>query len=579
MTEPRSPDPPGSPERGRRRAKGSQRRTGWFPGRTGNEPRKPILPNLPDHAPTGVIARLTPEQLQARGIDPDTLRRRTRLPSRTLVALLIRWRYFVSSTATLALTIALIAGGLIVFRDSFNDSNKLPSLAEPSLEQLNQSIERGQGYLNALFKALPQGQAVQSEASGVPLRAHFLDEGVWVLLGEDKKECTEGCNTTTSVTFGKDSESSEDYGVTFSTPKKRNALELAVRINWAYSKTQFQLELDPKKVEQRVELWLDTKQLGTLAPDDSNKIVRALDSADQSQLRMLRFTVRHATQEAYLYWNERNRNPERAAALRKFLESNGFAPGFDLRAPLFGAVGNLPDDLEVNDKSYPDCDRTPPGNELAYAYRSRVCLYQSAYIVNGERDPLLQAWAALTVLMKYGNPNRKLPTWGWWTQGSTPKEVADHLRGQWNRSGYGIPKCTPFSCAELSGIRTAVFGALMTQLGYVYGDESAKRFADAAAKIMTMAQIGADGRFQGDNGNTYYRPGQAGGFLTAWVPPKLQFTEPSTPRLVVGLALLARGADPTPVEYEGIIPSNSETSLDAVGFLSMYRCLARKLCA
>jgi hypothetical protein len=46
----------------------------------------------------------------------------------------------------------------------------------------------------------------------------------------------------------------------------------------------------------------------------------------------------------------------------------------------------------------------------------------------------------------------------------------------------------------------------------------------------------------------------------------------------VAVALYLKGARPTPVEYQGIIPSNSETTLDALGFLQMYRCAKYKVC-
>jgi hypothetical protein len=202
-----------------------------------------------------------------------------------------------------------------------------------------------------------------------------------------------------------------------------------------------------------------------------------------------------------------------------------------------------------------------------------VCLYEGAYIVNGERDPFLQAWDALTILQKYGSPTHSLPEPSAWTQGGTPKEVSEHLRGQWNGNGagMGIPKCTPFSCGELSGIRTSVFGALETQLGYRYGDQSAQRFADAAARVIISTQVGADGKIRADNGTTYVRPGQAGSYYSAWTP-ELKFTQPSTPALPVAIALFIKGATPTPLEYQGVIPSNSETTLDALGFLASYRC-------
>src|SRR5262249_19783821 len=92
------------------------------------------------------------------------------------------------------------------------------------------------------------------------------------------------------------------------------------------------------------------------------------------------------------------------------------------------------------------------------------------------------------------------------------------------------------------------------------------------AKVITMAQVGTDGKVRVDNGTTYTRPAQVGAFLGAWTAEDLKFTQPSTPKIPVAVALPPRGAPPTPLGYQGLVPSNSETSLDALGFLMMYRC-------
>ena len=286
---------------------------------------------------------------------------------------------------------------------------------------------------------------------------------------------------------------------------------------------------------------------------------------------MLRFTVRHATQEAYLYWSTYGRDAKKAKALGKFLKANGYTPGYDLRAPLFNSGGGVPDDMPVNDTAYPDCKHIASSTIDSYAYRSKVCLYEDAYIVNGERDPFLQGWEALTVLERHKDPDHHQPTWGWWMQGDTPAEVSKHLRGQWNRSGTGIPKCTPFRCAELSSIRTSIFGALETELGFRYGDKKATKFADAAASVIIRTQVQVDGGFTVDDGKVYGRPGNAGSYMSAW-NTDYEFTQPSTPKLPVAIALKWKDAHPTPLEFDGKIPSNSETSFDALGFLEKYRC-------
>lgn len=492
-----------------------------------------------------------------------------------------RWRYLTAACMALVLVVLLIAGGLVLLRDAFNDSNRLPAQSAPTLAELNQSIELGQRYIEALYKPLQNGEAVQSEASGVPLKAHFLDDNTWVLLGEDKTVCDDAgddCQPTTFLGHDSDDLTHDRYTAGFSTPTQRNALVVNVEINWAFSPTRFQVQTTPESVTEKVELWLDDTKLASYPAGSDTPTARTFNDSDQSQMRMLRFTVRHATQEAYVYWSTYGHDPVRAAALKKFLEANGYIPGFDLRAPLFDMADNLPDDLPVDSTAYADCDHTAAGDQHAYAYHSKVCLQEGLYLDSGERDPLLQAWAALTVLMKYDDPDHEQPEWGWWTQGNTPAAVSAHLHGQWNRTGDGVPKCTPFGCAEVSGIRTSVFGALETQLGYVYGDAVAQHFADAAAKVITQAQVKADGKIVASNGNVYFRPAQVGSYLTAWAGSDLRFTQSSTPALPIGIALWLKDSRPTPLEYGGVIPSNSETSFDALGFLMMYRCQKYQIC-
>ena len=69
-----------------------------------------------------------------------------------------------------------------------------------------------------------------------------------------------------------------------------------------------------------------------------------------------------------------------------------------------------------------------------------------------------------------------------------------------------------------------------------------------------------------------------GAYLAAWDTADARFIVPSTPKLAAGIALLLAGEEPIPPEYLGVVASNSETSLDALGFLLMYRCAAHKVC-
>lgn len=558
------------PAHGRRRG-GRARGSGWLPAwlRRNKEPPKPFLPSQPRHSETGVLQK----------IDPEFVRRR-RLARRTFVALIIRWRYAVTFSLLMGTLAMLMAGGMVVLRDQFNDVNKLPTQAAPSLEELNRSIELGERYVKALYKPLPGEMAVQSEASGVPLKAYFPTSKTWVLLGEEKEACPDDgadCEPTTLIDPIETGNEDEKYDVTFSTNKTRGAFRVTVKINWRFTPDKFQINLLPKNVSEPVQVWLDNEQLTDFSPTKKEESTHAFPTSRQAQMRMLRFTIRHATQEAYLYWLTYGKDPKRAVALASFLERNRYEPGYDMRAPLFGRAGDLPDDLPFDAAAYPDCDHIAESNEFAYAYRSKVCLFRDTYLNVGARDPFLQAWQALTTLEKTKDPDHDLPNGGWWLQGNTPAEVAKHLQGQWNRTGYGVPKCTPFSCNEMSSIRTSVFGALQAELGYRYGNAASRKFADAAAKMIVTAQVGTDGKIRMANG-TFYRPSQVGAYLAAWDTADARFIVPSTPKLVAGVAYFVTGEEPIPPEYLGIVASNSETSFDALGFLQLYRCEKYKIC-
>lgn len=492
---------------------------------------------------------------------------------------LYRWRYSLIAISVIFATITGIPTAMVVGRDWGDNPNHLPTASAPSLAELNGSIALAEQYLNSVYKLVGNDMAVQSEASGVPLKAHFTDTNQWVLLDEEVQEClADPCQDTTSISPVTSGKFAENYAVLFSSSTKRESFTVSITINWNAKPNKLSLSLIPLQVNEPVELWLDELKLATYNAKDSKKSTVEIAKADTHKLRMLRYTVRHATQAAYMYWLKRG-NVAKADALARFLQSNGYTAGLDMRAPLFDLSSNLSDELPFDEAAYEDCDHLPEPANLAYAYKSKVCLFRKTYLEVGARDTFLQAWQALTTLVKYSNPNREHPKNGWWLQGSTPSEISMHLRGLWNRTGYGMPKCTPFSCNEMSGIRTSIFGALETDLGYKYGDKTAQRFADAAATTTIKAQI-TDGMLYMKDG-TFYRPAHTGAFLASWDGMKgkyLRFIVPSSPALVSYMAFKVTGASPTPPEYLGLIPSNSETSLDAVGFLLRYRCAKYKVC-
>jgi hypothetical protein len=473
--------------------------------------------------------------------------------------------------SVVALTISLV--GQVLLRDSFL-SAATPAEPAPTLAELNQSIALAQQYIDGLYKQLPDGGAVQSETYGLPLKVHFANGDHWVLLGEGNAgACGGGCNASTSIVAEASTFDSESYQISFNSPQTPNALVVDATLKWRKAPASSTLTITPKKVTELVDVWLDNTNITSLVPGDGTLSATTYIS-NATELRSLRYTVRHATQEAYLYEQARG-NSRKNASLGLFLQTNGFTPGYDMRAAMFGESKNLPDDLPLDTNAYPDCDHLPSSQINAYPYTSKACLGLEPYLDGGARDPFLQASQALQTLVKYGDPTHVYPQSGVmaaWMQGSSPQATSEQLQRQWSRTNFGIPTCTPVSCSkDASSVRTFTFGLLETILGYSHGDATARSYADAAAAVTMQAQIKADGLVRMANG-TLYRPVQVGGFPVGWDDISGRFSPPNDTSLIGGVIVLTAGKMSMPPEYLGLDPSNSETTLDGWAFLTNYRC-------
>jgi hypothetical protein len=464
-----------------------------------------------------------------------------------------------------------MVGIAVVFRDARVSAGSPPGTAAPVLAELNESIGLAEHYLDGLYKPLGNGVAVQSETYGIPIHVHFASPGKpqeWVLSGEGEiGECGGTCDPAPGITPGPGSRTSESYRYEFG-----GKLVVDVRVEWNATDRDLAVTVTPEKVGERAEIWLDRLVLAVFDPGDTVSATQTFTKTDLSMFRSLRYTVRHATQSAYLYWTLRG-DRDRAGTLSGFLRHNGYTPGLDMRAVIFGMSKGLPEDLPFNDAAYQDCSHLPAATPGVYPYESKACSLMSAYLQAGARDPFLQASQALHTLQQRGDPAAQYPMSlleRGWLQGSTPKETSRHLQGRWDYLRFGIPSCTPLTCSDYaSGIRTSIFGTLETEFGYRYGDPAAQRYADAAAAATVASQVKKDGLVR--LGSTeLYRPVQIGAFLAAWNEDNA-FTAPSNPLAAFGPLAVAT-SHPMPPEYRGVQASNSETTFDAWAFLTRYRC-------
>jgi hypothetical protein len=495
-----------------------------------------------------------------------------------------RWRRSVAlllATGTLATVV--VAGSVVTMVDRLSASPPpRPGPVEtPSLAALNAAITRGERFLGGLYKPLGAAGAVQSEHHGLPIRVRFPGHRRWVLLGQNRPgACGSGdCPALTRITDLGSSYASEAYELTFPTPTRPDGLRLRATVDWAAAGGRYRVAVTALAFDDpttSAEVWLDDVRLGTLEPGpvagQRPALSRSFAAADVGHLRSFRYTVRHATQLAWLYAVNRD-DTDRATALARFMLAAGFVPGRDLRAAVFGRGRDAPRDFSYRHEplldAYGDCRLDPPATPRAYPYRSKACLADvRPYLLAARHDTLLPAIEALQALNRGETPDHAyrdqtalLPL-----ATTSAGRTADTLERKFDGLGFGIPRCTPLGCdrERASALRTFAFGMLETVLGYDSGEVSRRRYADAVAGLALSVQIGDDGVVRAAE-RVAYRPALRGGFLSYWNRDR-RYLKPS------GLAQAVADRFNMPPEYLGLKPTDSETGFDAYAFLALYRC-------
>jgi hypothetical protein len=481
------------------------------------------------------------------------------------------------------LATAMVAGSVVAMVDRLGASappRPVPVEA-PSLAALNTAIGRGESFLDGLYKPLGAAGAVQSEHYGLPIRVRFPGLRRWVLLGQsDAGPCRSGgCSTPTRITILASSYASEAYELTFATPTRADGLRLRASVDWGAGSARWRVSVTATAFDDpaaTAEVWLDDVRLGTIRsrPPGGERptLSRSFAVRDVSHLRSLRYTVRHATQLAWMYAVSRE-DTARSTALARFMLRAGFVPGRDLRAALFGRGRDAPRDFSYRHEpfldAYGDCRLDPPATPRAYPYRSKACLADvQPYLLAARHDTLLPTIEALQALNRGESPDSSyrdqtalLPL-----ATTSAGRTADELEGMFDRLGFGIPRCTPLGCdrQRASALRTFAFGMLETVLGYSSGEISRRRYADAVANLALRVQIGDDGVVHVAD-RVAYRPALRGGFLSYWNRDR-RYLRPS------GLAQAVVDRFNMPPEYLGLKPTDSETGFDAYAFLALYRC-------
>jgi hypothetical protein len=485
------------------------------------------------------------------------------------------------------LATVMVAGTVVAMVDRIGAATpqRPGQVRAPSLAALNAAIARGQSFLDGLYKPLGRAGAVQSEYYGLPIRVRFPNHGRWVLLGQASGVCGAGeCPAATRIATVESSFAAEAYELTFATPARADGLVLRARVDWAAGGGRYRVAVTPvafRDPTATAEVWLDDVRLGTLAPAPAAgqppTLSRSFPTDDVRHLRSFRYTVRHATQLAWLYAVNRN-DTDRAGALARFMLAAGFVPGQDLRAAIFGRGRDAPRDFGYRHEpfldAYGDCRLEPPATPRAYPYRSKACLGDvRPYLLAARHDTLLPTIEALQALNRgespdsaYRDQSALLPL-----ATTSAEKTADELEARFDRLGFGIPRCTPLGCdrERASALRTFAFGVLETMLGYDGGEPSRRRYADAVAGLALSVQVSDDGVVRTTD-RVVYRPALRGGFLSYWNRDR-RYLRPS------GLAQTMVDRLNMPPEYLGLKPTDSETVFDAYAFLALYRCARFKV--
>lgn len=484
------------------------------------------------------------------------------------------WTWIAAGAAGLLTLLAALGVNDVVIGGPTPARPATTAVANPvALQELNRSIAAAETYLDGLYKPVGDGEAVQSETYGLPLRLYLPGYRSWVLLGAGGSgDCLTGapCSGPTAITPLKSSRTTEGYRVTFDTPQRERAVVATVLLDWSIERravvtVQGLRSTDPRTGAQ---LWLDTVRLADVGA--GAEVKRGFERTvvpSRSAFRSLRYSVRHATQAAYL-WARRTGRTTEATALAGFLMANGYAPGADIRADVFGSAAGLGDTFPFSAAAYPDCQHLPAPGSTAYAYASKVCLAGvGTFLLAGRRDAFLVTSEALQVLADHGDPDARFPAAvSAGMDADSPRRDAAQLEAAWDRLGYGIPACTPAGCetTRASGLRTVEFGLLETILGYAYGDERSRSYADRVAARAVSVQVGQRGLIRTASGEVV-RPVQAGSLPIFWdrsgrFVPTTGATAAATERLSM------------PPEFAGVSVSDSETTFDGWAFLSAYRC-------
>lgn len=452
----------------------------------------------------------------------------------------------------------------------FSPRSKVETRA-PGLAALSAALALADSFVRPLYHPIGD-EAVVSEYYGLPVRLDLNDgTGRSLLAGRDN------AITLSPTDSGYDTEQFEiDVGL----PTIEASVD--VRVDWAAGPAETRLTFVLRKFRGGSSA---TLMIGDRAAADLSQAkigsVQSLSvmDAEKGLFRSFRYTARHGSQLAIRYYRATG-DADRVLKLKHLTDRFGFEPAFDIYAPLWGDSSMSPAQLYDAASVYHDCDVNLPSAADAYPYTSKICLSRWLFMRLTSADTLVPAAQALLVLDESRNADTPYSTpplgvgapaggdlTGIVPETRTPASTAEDLEAVFDTHGLGIPRCLPSYCedSQFSAVRTAMFGMLEAELGYVYHDPISRTYADAAASLLLRAQVQESGLIA-TNGGPYFRPTAVGGFIESW-------DNLGRANLLGSLFGKVSQAFSMSSEYRGVLVTNQETTAAVSGFLLRYRCL------
>ena len=443
------------------------------------------------------------------------------------------------------------------------------ALSAPSLPALNAAIARAEQYISQLYKPIDGSTATVAEYYGVPLRVYMTRYHSWILLGEN--------SSTSAITNVENRQASETFVAEFHSSQFFRSPRIRVDVNWNEDPAHYQIRFTNEQFDdQRTSalVYLYDLYIGTYSSTNVGRSASlTFAKTDITHLHSFRYTIRHGNQLAQNYfWYKQDR--DKYERLARFLAQQGYQLDYDIYAPIWGYGEAYPDDLPYHisnsdgNEVYHDCHASSWNDTLNYVYQSKVCkVGVGIYLEVSRRDLLTISIQAQHILNKYGDPKRSYVDGG--NQQSTPLSAAAQLEQKFDQSDdIGIPMCSPIGCnyGLASGVRTFNFGALETMLGYGYGYQQSRTYADTVAGLALEIQVGDDDTLRMADGSTFYRPAQRGAFYLSWgASMEFGLSKPFGYEYINALLNM-------PDEYRGVLVSDMETTFNAYAFLVLYRC-------